>query len=170
MPRVAPVPLPPESPFVGNQFRGVLTHCPELLERWSALGEIARFGGTLPPTLKEEVRRSTAAQVGCAFCASFGDPKDDHPDAREEVAVRLARRIVDDPTDVGDALFDELRQHFREAEIVELVALICLNSVAGQMFGAVMSVDAADAEYTRRYEQWVKDQMALPRMAATEAS
>jgi alkylhydroperoxidase family enzyme len=163
MPRIDPVPLPPGSPFAGNTYRGILAHCPELAERWASFGEVARFGGKLPPELKEEVRRATATQVGCTFCASFGEPKSEYTDPREEAAVRLARTIADDPKKVDDALFAELRGHFADDELVELVALICLNSVAGQMFGSVMGVEAADAEYALQYEQWVEDNVARRR-------
>ena len=69
--------------------------------------------------LKEEVRRATAPQVGCRFCASFGDPKDVYTDPREAVAVRLARTIADDPKKVDDALFAEVREHFDEEEWLE---------------------------------------------------
>jgi alkylhydroperoxidase family enzyme len=160
MPRVEPLALPADSPFAGNEFRGVLAHRPEILEQWNALGDVVRFSGVLPPELKEEVRRATAAQVGCSFCASFGDPKPEHTDPREEVAVRLARTIADDPKTVDDALFAELRQHFTEEELVELVALICMVSVSGQTFGAVMRVGAANAAYAEQYEQWRDTSMA----------
>jgi alkylhydroperoxidase family enzyme len=160
MPRVEPRALPASSPFAGNEFRGVLAHRPEVLEQWNALGDVVRFSGKLSPELKEEVRRATAVQVGCAFCASFGDPKAEHTDPREEVAVRLARTIADDPKRVDDALFAELRRHFDDEELVELVAMICMVSVSGQTFGAVMAIGAANAEYTAQYEQWVEDSMS----------
>jgi alkylhydroperoxidase family enzyme len=160
MPRVEPRALPASSPFAGNEFRGVLAHRPEVLEQWTALGDVVRFSGVLPAELKEEVRRATAAQVGCSFCASFGDPKSEYSDPREEVAVRLAKTIADDPKKVDDALFAELREHFNDEELVELVAMICMVSVSGQTFGAVMAVAAANAEYTQQYEQWVEDSMS----------
>jgi alkylhydroperoxidase family enzyme len=160
MPRVEPRALPASSPFAGNEFRGVLAHRPEVLEQWNALGDVVRFSGVLPPELKEEVRRATAAQVGCSFCASFGDPKPAYTDPREAVAVRLAKTIADDPKKVDDALFAELREHFNDEELVELVAMICMVSVSGQTFGAVMAVGAANAEYTQQYEQWVEDSMS----------
>jgi alkylhydroperoxidase family enzyme len=137
----------------------VLAHCPDILQRWAALGTTVRFGGVLPPELKEEVRRSTAQQIGCVFCASFGDPKPEHTDAREAVAVRLARTIADDPKLVDDAMFEELRLHFTDEEIVELVATISFVVVGGQTFGAVMGIESASAEYALVYEQWVEENM-----------
>jgi alkylhydroperoxidase family enzyme len=160
MSRIQPLELPADSPFAGNQFRGVLAHCPDVLEQWNALGDVVRFSGRLSPELKEEVRRSTAMQVGCEFCASFGAPKSEHTDPREAVAVRLAKTIAEDPKKVDDALFAEVRRHFTAEETVELVAMICLVAVSGQTFGTVMKVEAANAEYTMQYAQWVEDSMA----------
>ncbi len=160
MPRIEPLPLPPDSPFAGNEFRGVLARRPEILEHWNALGDAVRFSGRLEPELKEEVRRATAPQVGCRFCASFGDPKGSYDDPREAVAVRLATTIADDPKKVDDALFAEVREHFDDDEVVELVVMICLVAVSGQAFGTVMDVAAASAEYTMQYETWVQDSMA----------
>lgn len=159
MPRVAPV----EGSAYASPYMQVLAHCPEIAEAWSALGPVVRFRGALPPELKEEVRRSTAAQVGCRFCASFGAPKTEYADEREELAVRLARRIADDPKSVDDALFDELRLHFTDAEIVELVATISFVVVGGQTFGAVLGIESASAEYALAYEQWVEESMAAAR-------
>ncbi len=160
MSRVEPLPLPADSRFAGNHYRGVLARCPDVLAQWTALGDVVRFSGKLPPELKEEVRRATAVQVGCKWCASFGDPKREYTDPREAIAVRLAKTIADDPGKVDDALFAELRVHFDDEELVELVAMICLVSVSGQTFGAVMGIDAANEEYTTQYERWVEDSMA----------
>ena len=130
-----------------SRYRGVLAHCPDVLAQWTALGDVVRFSGKLPPELKEEVRRATAVQVGCKWCASFGDPKREYTDPREAIAVRLAKTIADDPKKVDDELFAELRVYFTDEELVELVAMICMVSVANE-------------EYTMQYERWVADSMA----------
>ena len=72
----------------------------------------------------------------------------------------MAKTIADDPKKVDDELFAELRVHFTDEELVELVAMICMVSVSGQTFGAVMGIDAANEEYTMQYERWVADSMA----------
>jgi hypothetical protein len=117
----------------------------------------------MPPELKEEGRRSTAAEIGCRFCASFGAAKTEHSDPREALAVRLARIVAVDPMLVDDALFDELREHFADEQIVELVALISFVVVGGQTFGAAMAIEPASAEYAMTYETWLADEMALAR-------
>jgi alkylhydroperoxidase family enzyme len=155
MPRIDPAPGATHA----SLFVQVLEHCPDIAERWSALGTTVRFSGVLPPELKEEVRRSTAEQIGCEFCASFGAPKSEYTDEREALAVRLARTIADDPKLVDDAMFEELHRHFTDQEIVELVAQISFVVIGGQTFGTVMGIESASPEYALVYEQWVEDNM-----------
>jgi hypothetical protein len=53
---------------------------------------------------------------------------------------------------VSDERFDELREHFDEDEIVELVACISLVAIAGQTFGAVMGLSPAAPEEAAAYQ------------------
>jgi alkylhydroperoxidase family enzyme len=46
--------------------------------------------------------------------------------AKEKAALRLAERVTLDAHTVDNQLWDELRQHFDEGEIVELLAAIGL--------------------------------------------
>jgi alkylhydroperoxidase family enzyme len=159
MPRVQPV----EGSERDSLYLRVLAHRPEIVEKWSELSRVLRFSGSLPPELKEELRRTTAPVVGCRFCASFGDPKAAHDDPREALAVRLARTVADDPKLVDDALWDELHATFSEAEIVELVATISFLLVGAQTFGAVMGIESASDEYALQYAQWLEDELAAAR-------
>jgi len=45
---------------------------------------------------------------------------------KEKAALRLAERVTHDAHTVNDKLFGELRQHFDEGEIIELLAVIVL--------------------------------------------
>jgi alkylhydroperoxidase family enzyme len=45
---------------------------------------------------------------------------------KEKVALRLAERVTRDSHTVDNQLFGELRQHFDEGEIIELLAVIGL--------------------------------------------
>lgn len=47
-------------------------------------------------------------------------------DEKEKMALRLAERVTRDSNGVDDALWRELRQHFDEGEIIELLAAIGL--------------------------------------------
>ena len=45
---------------------------------------------------------------------------------KEKAALRLAERATRDPRSVDDALWTELRRHFEEGEIVELLSAVGL--------------------------------------------
>ena len=126
MPRIEPLPAPPGA----NPLQ------------FSALTE-----------LKESVRRATASRVGCRFCATLGELEPEFDDAREALAVDLALAIAEDPRGVSDEQFAALRAEFSEDEIVELVCWICLVTVAGQMFGAVMDVRPATPDEAAAYQE-----------------
>ncbi len=53
------------------------------------------------------------------------ETRDDFAPA-EKVALRLAERMAEDSNRVDDALWDDLRSHFDEGEIIELAAAIGL--------------------------------------------
>jgi len=152
VPRIEPVPADPDGNAVTNSVLArVLGRRPEILAAYARLDNTVRFKGTLPQHLKEAVRRATATQVGCEYCRSLGAPRTDL-DAAESLAVAFAEAVAQDPSGISDAQFDVLREEFSEDEIVELVAFICLVSVAGQMFGAVMGLEATDAEEAAEYQ------------------
>ena len=138
----------------GTQFRKVMAHRPEILAGWSSLDELIRFGGVLPPLLKEEVRRALAQHSGCAFCASLGQPSDQHDDATA-AAVRFALALAASPSSVSNDEFDRLRDHFSDAQIVELTAWITFM-FASEMLGAVIKLDAASDEQLQGYNAWLQ--------------
>ena len=61
---------------------------------------------------------------------------------RERAAIRFAEKLAVDHHKVDDALWSELRAHFSEAEIVELVALATLYIGFGR-FNEIVGVDPA---------------------------
>ena len=152
MPRVEPIPPHPNGNAVSNSVLArVLGRQPEILRAYAALDSTVRFHGSLPLELKEAVRRATAGEIGCAYCQSLGAPRTDL-DAREALAVAFAQTVAQDPSAVSDGQFDVLREEFSEAEIVELVAFICLIAISGQMFGAVMGLEATSTEEAVEYQ------------------
>lgn len=59
--------------------------------------------------------------------ASLADfrSRSDFSDA-EKAALELAERVTRDPHEVDDAFWDELRRHYDDGEIIELLAAIGL--------------------------------------------
>jgi alkylhydroperoxidase family enzyme len=157
MPRITPVPVDHDgNPVTNSVLARVLGRRPDIAKAFGSLDATIRFHGTLPGSLKEAVRRATAGQVGCAYCASLdaGEPPGE-VDRRESVAVAFAQLVAEDPAGISDAQFDVLREEFDEEEVLELVAFVCFVGVAGQMFGAVMGLEEAPPEEAAAYQRMV---------------
>src|SRR6266550_2777988 len=137
MPRIEPAEIEGNA-VQSSLLARVLARRPEVLRAFGRLDNTVRFHGLLPMDLLEAVRRVTAGEVGCVYCASLGAPRTEHPDSRTAVATAFAQLVAQDPAGITDSQFEVLREEFDEEEIVELVAYICFVSIAGQMFGAVM--------------------------------
>jgi alkylhydroperoxidase family enzyme len=61
---------------------------------------------------------------------------------RERVAIRFAEKLAVDHQKVDEALWSELREHFSEAEIIELVAHTTLYIGWGR-FNEIVGIDPA---------------------------
>src|SRR5207237_5458978 len=66
---------------------------------------------------------------------------------REAAAISLVDRIVVDPHSVDDALFAELRRHFSDEEIIELVCASSLFTWAGTLNTVVRLDTDRDGQY-----------------------
>ena len=69
---------------------------------------------------------------------------------RQAAALRLVDRLVIDPHSVDDALFAELKQHFTDDEIIELVCGSALFTWAGTLNTTVRLETGADSVYGGR--------------------
>jgi alkylhydroperoxidase family enzyme len=124
----------------------VMGHRPELLAAWADLKH-ALLGpsSTLSPQLKEEVRRTLAGRTGCQFCASLGQPAEDHATRQELLAAAFADAVGRDYQAIGDAQVNLLFDEFTVAQVVELLIWISFE-YAGQMFGCLIGDEPATAE------------------------
>lgn len=129
---------------VPNMFRTV-AHRPEIFETMIAHFEAVLNTGTVPLRLKELAIVRTSQVNGCAYCLGShtrialrlgwteeqiaGLPdyarRTDFTEA-EKAALRLAEQMTLDANHIPDEDFAELRRHFDEGEIVELMAAIGL--------------------------------------------
>ena len=170
MPRVEPAPIDPDGNPVSNSLLArVMGRRPDILKAFGRLDTTIRFKGILPLELKEAVRRATAGEVGCEYCQSLGEPRTDITDTRTSLAVAFAELVADDPAGIDDSMFNVLREEFSEEEIVELVAWITLVSIAGQMFGAVLKLEATSDDEAAEYQQAMLDIEAQVKAKAATA-
>jgi alkylhydroperoxidase family enzyme len=151
MPHIPPV------GSTGGPSSMILEHRPEIRAAWEALDDaLLGAGSTLPVTLKENVRRALATDLGCRYCASFGDPPADPADVAESLAIAFAELAAEDHRSIGAPMFETLREEFTEAQIVELCAWVCFK-IGSNMLGAILGLDPSTAEQRREYEAMLAD-------------
>ena len=80
------------------------------------------------------------AGVTEAKIAAIDDESSNLLTARERAAIRFAEKFAVDHRKVDDALWSELRSHFSEAEIIELVAHTTLYIGFGRL-NAILGID-----------------------------
>ncbi|MFN4020395.1 MAG: carboxymuconolactone decarboxylase family protein [Erythrobacter sp.] len=114
-------------------------HCPEQALGLMGFGGALKRGRTLPERLVELVRLRVAFFNQCRSCmairyadavadgvteglvCSLERPQEaEDLSAAEKVAIRYGELMATDHLAIDDALYDRLREHFTEAQIVEL--------------------------------------------------
>jgi alkylhydroperoxidase family enzyme len=145
----------PTAALATDRYYNLIARRPQILEAWNALDKVF-FGPTsvVDNHIKEEARRTLAQGAGCRFCASLGLPKEEHPDAREAVAVAVADLIATDHHQVDESTFEALREVFTDEEIVELLTWICFK-LGSNIYGAIMKIDPANTEEVKGYAEFV---------------
>ena len=123
-----------------NPLRRVLMHRPELEAAWDSMHRTFNDTALLPAELLEEVRATLAHGRGAKHCMSFGVPSESLSDPRTCLAVRFALSILHDPAHIPESTWTELKNQFSEAELVELVFIIC-QYIAVHLFGFLFDVD-----------------------------
>lgn len=113
---------------------------PELLEAWMALGRATMFKPSeIPQDLKALIAHVVSRTSGCRYCTAHSGNHSVNKAgiAAEKIekafeyerdplfteAERAALRVAQAGGDATDADFDELKQHFTERQIVEIVAV-----------------------------------------------
>jgi alkylhydroperoxidase family enzyme len=91
-----------------------------------------------------KVRYAGARHAGAteAKIAAIDDESSDLVTGRERAALRFAEKLAVDHHKVDDSLWAELRSHFSEAEIIELVAHTTLYIGFGR-FNEIVGLDPA---------------------------
>lgn len=130
--------------FVPNSLL-TLGRTPEILRGFGALSSSILASGRIAPPLRQLVAFVASTAAGCGYCqahTSHGAEKVGVPteklrdaflfetsplfDEAERAALRLARDAALQPNATTAAHFADLRRHFDEGEIVELVAIVSL--------------------------------------------
>jgi AhpD family alkylhydroperoxidase len=147
----------------------VTAHHPTILMGYGALELALERSRRVDARLKALAELRAATMTGCEFCIDIGSKLGrDHGvserQLREFLVYRasdafspLERLVIDyaagmskTPVDVPDALFDQLREHFDEGQIVELTTAIALENYRGRFNWAlgIGSQGFADGQVT----------------------
>jgi uncharacterized peroxidase-related enzyme len=130
--------------FVPNSML-TLGRSPEILRAFAALSGSVLMAGDLDRGLRQMVALVASTAAGCRYCQAHTAHSAEHvgvPSEKlgsvfdfeasplfsqaEKAALRLARDAALVPNEASDAHFEELRQHFSDKQIVEIVAVISL--------------------------------------------
>lgn len=116
---------------------------PTLLLAFLRMGRFfKRKRSLLDPQLQACVMLKVSEINQCSFCIDLNRSliKED-PNEAAKRAMQYAEAIVDTSQNVTDELFDELKHHFSEDQIVELTALISYQDLSSK-FNAALGVEA----------------------------
>jgi AhpD family alkylhydroperoxidase len=131
------------------ESQAIRAHVPEILRTFSAYWDATFSDGHVENRLKELCRLYVSKTVECNYCGNqrseaaraqglsedlveeillFEDS--DAFDEREKTALAYTRAIAWDPDLADDALWERLRAHFDDAQIVELGSFVSLTAGA----------------------------------------
>ncbi len=132
--------------FVPTSFFA-MSRAPDILSAFTRLSrEVIGIPGTVPLPLKRMVAYMASRSAGCQYCSAHTAESaaavdgvapekiaaiwsyETSPlfDEAERAALRMAQGAGASPNAVSDDDFDDLRKHFDDDQIVELVAAVCL--------------------------------------------
>ncbi|MFP3913272.1 MAG: carboxymuconolactone decarboxylase family protein [Actinomycetota bacterium] len=121
----------------GPEIQAIRAHSPGVMRSFTRTREWIFHSGALDYELKEMLRGYIATSAGCVYCSNQGVARDWQEDRdqldeilhhrrseafsdREKAALEYADAIMWDPASVDDALWERLRTHFDEEQLVEL--------------------------------------------------
>jgi len=172
MSRIPPAPREQYEPLFGENpplRQQIYAWNPRVAQPWVEFSTRFRDATDLPPRLVELVRLRVAFHNQCRSCMAIryragteaGVTEDlvcslerpaEAPDltAAEKVALELADRFATDHLSVDDELFDRLREHFTEPQLVELLFQLAFFVGMGRMNAVLDMVDDLPEEYAER--------------------
>ncbi|HTW43837.1 MAG TPA: carboxymuconolactone decarboxylase family protein [Solirubrobacteraceae bacterium] len=138
----------------------IWAHQPKMMFGMGRFNQAVRKGKSVDERLRNLVELKGAQMIGCEFCVDLGSQicrnsglSDEELLAlaryrqsalfteREKLALDYAVAVMHTPVDVTDELFARMKEHFSDAQLVELTALLTLVNL--DRFNAAFGVGAA---------------------------
>jgi AhpD family alkylhydroperoxidase len=129
-----------------------LSHHPILLRGTAAMELALQRSSEVDCRLKDLAATRAGSMVGCEFCVDFGSAllqREGLPPEQiaelprwresqafsplEKLVLEYAEAITQTPVEVSDALYARLREHFSEAQLVELTAAVAFENHRARM-------------------------------------
>jgi 4-carboxymuconolactone decarboxylase len=133
---------------------------PRMMMGMGRFNRAVRKGRTVDERIKNLTELKGAQMIGCEFCVDLGSQICRHAGLsdeelmalpnyrssalfteREKLALDYAVGVMRTPVDVSDALFARMREHFTEAQLVELTAHLTLVNL--DRFNAAFGIGSA---------------------------
>lgn len=138
----------------------VWAHQPRMLIGMGRFNQAVRKGTAVEERLKYLVELKGAHMIGCEFCVDLGSQicrnsglSDEELLAltryrdselfseREKLALDYTVAVMRTPVEVSDDLFDRMREHFSDKQLVEITALLTLVNL--DRFNAAFGIGSA---------------------------
>jgi alkylhydroperoxidase family enzyme len=138
----------------------IWAHQPKMMVGMGRFNQAVRKGKSVDERLKYLVELKGAQMIGCEFCVDLGSqvcrnsglsdelllalPRYRQSDlftAREKLALDYTVAVMRTPVEVTDELFDRMKEHFSDKQLVEITALITLVNL--DRFNAAFGIGAA---------------------------
>jgi AhpD family alkylhydroperoxidase len=138
----------------------IWAHQPKMMFGMGRFNQAVRKGKSVDQRLKNLVELKGAQMIGCEFCVDLGSqicrhsgvsdrellalPRHHQSDLfseREKLALDYAVAVMRTPVEVTDVLFDRMKEHFSDKQLVEITALLTLVNV--DRFNAAFGIGAA---------------------------
>lgn len=162
--------------FVPNSIR-TMARRPNIVSAFMALNKSILYEGTVDESLKMLISLATSLSSGCLYCQSHmtnlssiykvSDEKiadllkhdeSEHFSEAESAALTVAFKASEVPNAATEQDFDQLKQHFDDEQIVEIVASIALFGFLNRWNDTMATeVEHLPAQVTKRVNpDWVE--------------
>jgi alkylhydroperoxidase family enzyme len=149
-------------PQAGNGIEPmqIWAHQPKMMMGMGRFNQAVRKGSSVDERLKYLVELKGAQMIGCEYCVDLGSqicrnsgfsdsellalPRYRQSDLfteREKLALDYTVAVMRTPVEVTDELFARMKEHFSDAQLVEITALLTLVNL--DRFNAAFGVGSA---------------------------